>query len=398
MNYKFEIANDNGNSEHKIIINGTLLRQPNVYAVLHSDPGESDEQLDSIVSNLHDHIDIRIESKAITGTYRYLIGNAALQSVSQADLYNMDVKNLKKHLEDLPIINTLGTIVAEAVKNHYKEQNELKDGETINVDVNMTTALPASIHDSESEKTFHNRFVDHLHQVKVYIKNLVFNVHVKFNFVKVMKEGVPALFALIEDGQEHYRNDEIFDQFNKDYKKEVDGSYFLDKRLLHTDIGDGSTELVYTTGYSADPYKSTGEKFGLGQAIEKASVNLSKELDIDITRQKISEYLKDSSHRFHKLALKHMAQPKKEVADKLFSSIVNRLKALAYEVDVIPVYGGASILLKDVLYKRLKDYCEDYGIEVLWVPSQFAVDMNVKGMSIYNTIRLNELAKEQVKA
>ena len=41
-----------------------------------------------------------------------------------------------------------------------------------------------------------------------------------------MKEGVPALFALIEDGQEHYRNDEIFDQFNVDYEKEVDGSYF----------------------------------------------------------------------------------------------------------------------------------------------------------------------------
>mgnify|MGYP001096291990 CR=1 FL=1 len=398
MTYNFVLANDNGNSEHKIMINGNLYRQPNVYAVLHSDPGESDELLEAIVSNLHNHIDIRIESKAITGNYRYLIGNAALQSVSQADLYNMDVKNIKKQHEDLPVINTLGIIVAEAVKNHYKKNSGLENGETIQVDVDMTTALPASIHDSENEKVFHDRFVNNLHEVKVYIKNLVINVQVAFKFVKVMKEGVPALFALIEDGKEHYRKDEIFDQFNKDYNKDVDGSYFLDKRLLHMDIGDGSTELVYTKGYSADPYKSTGEKFGLGQAIEKASVNLSKELDIDITRQKISEYLKDSNHRFHKLALKHMVQPKKEVADKLFTSIVNRLKALAYEVDVIPVYGGASILLNDVMYNRLKEYCKDYGIEVLWVPSQFAVDMNVNGMNIFNSIKLKELTKEQVKA
>lgn len=393
--YKFAVANDNGNSEHKIAIGRNLYQYPNVYSIIYSNPGQSDESLDVLVPNLHKNMDVRIESKAIAdGTSnRYLVGLAALSSQNQKDLYNMDVSNVKKHEETLPVINTLAIIATEAVKKHFYANHDLVDGDTIKVQINMTTALPASIHNAETEKEFAEKFTKHLHEVKVYIKDITINVQIRFEFVKVVKEGIPALFYLIEDGNGNYREDKMFDQFKKEYKHHyIDGSYFVEKRILHCDIGDGSTELVFTQGYTAYPIRSAGEKFGLGQAIEKASIGLSSHLSIDISRQQISEYLKDKKHKFHKKAMDQLYLPKQEVSDKVFHSIKKRLETLSFEVDVVMVYGGASILLEDILYRPLVDYCKEYQIEVLWIPEQFAVDMNVQGMRIFNYLKLDELA------
>lgn len=389
--YKFNISNDNGNSEHKIIINDEMIRQPNVYAVIYSDTGETDDTLDVAVSNLYKNIDVRIESKAINGgTNRYLIGNSALNSVTGTEIYNMNVQNARKDKENLPVVNTLGIIAANAVKKRFKSEGTLHNGETIEVEVTMTTALPASIHTSKTEAFFAERFTENLHEVKLYLKDLVINVQVKFLHVRVLKEGVPALFNIIEDGKGNYRNDDMFNRMKEEYGyPDLNGVYFSEKRLLHLDIGDGTSELVFTEGYSADPRKSKGLKFGLGQAIEKASVNMSEELDIVISRQLLSNYLKQPKHRFRSLALKHMNEPKIEVADKLFAETESRLKTLNYEVDILVVYGGASILLEDVLYDRFKAYCDKFGIKLLWVPHNYAVEMTVKGMAIYNAIKQN---------
>lgn len=92
----------------------------------------------------------------------------------------------------------------------------------------------------------------------------------------VLKEGVPALFAIIEDGNSNYRDDSLFDEFKTDYEYEqIDSFYLTNKKILHVDIGDGTTELTVTEGYKADQMRSKGEKFGLGQAIEKGTVELS---------------------------------------------------------------------------------------------------------------------------
>jgi plasmid segregation protein ParM len=393
--YKFRIANDNGNSAHKIMIDDTVYNYPNVYSIIYEPQGQSDEPLKTLVDNLHNNLDVIIDSTALPGDPKhYLVGRAALATQSATDIYNMEIQYVNKHEENLPVVNTLAIIATEAVKRHFYENKKenLVNGETIDVEIEMTTALPASIHDSKTDEQFRSKFMNHLHQVRVNIKNLVINVKINFKFVKVLKEGIPALFAIIEDGNENYRSDEMFDKFKKEYKYEgLDGSDFLDKSLLHVDIGDGSTELVFTQGYTADPLKSYGEKYGLGRAIEKACQGLSQQLSIDFTRQQFSEYLKDKKHKFHKKALNELYLPKQEVADKVFASIKNRLQTLKYEVDCVVVYGGASILLEDVLYKQLVEFCRTYDIDVLWIPEKFADSMNMLGMKIYNDIQMNEL-------
>lgn len=52
--------------------------------------------------------------------------------------------------------------------------------------------------------------------------------------------------------------------------KDITGEYFQEKRLLHIDIGDGTTEYVVTKGYDYDNDHSSGERHGIGHAIERA--------------------------------------------------------------------------------------------------------------------------------
>lgn len=391
---KLLVANDNGNSEHKIIIDGELYKQPNVYSILYTAGDESEESLDDSIKNLHNNIVSRIESKSIPGEpRRYLIGAKVLSTQSTADQKNMDVYTSVKHKEELPIINTLSLLAAVAVQKQYASDGNIENGQTIKVNVDMITALPASYHKAESEKMFKGKFDAHLHEVKIFINEIAVNVQIEFDNVKVLKEGVPALFGIIEDGKGNYRNDSIFADFMKDYEhQDLDGSYFLNKKMLHVDIGDGTTELTVTEGYKADSMRSHGEKYGLGQALEKGAIELSEKLnDFEVKRQQISEYLKDKKHKFHKVALDSIESPKQDVARQLLQSIEKRLKNyLRYEVDIIVVYGGASILLKDKLYEELKNQYKDYGIEVLWIPEEFATTMNAVGMNMYLDILLEQ--------
>lgn len=110
----------------------------------------------------------RIESKSIIGEPRkYLVGHNVLSSQTGAELKNMDVTNVLKHKEELPIINTLSILATVAAQKQFEEKGTQENGETIKLDVDMTTALPASNLDSESEKEFKEKFDAHLHEVKV---------------------------------------------------------------------------------------------------------------------------------------------------------------------------------------------------------------------------------------
>ncbi|ADC52189.1 hypothetical protein BpOF4_20969 (plasmid) [Alkalihalophilus pseudofirmus OF4] len=402
-NYHYTFANDNGNSKHKAMINDSLYVYPNVYSVLHSPLGEVDKSLEEAVRDLHNRMDVRIESKALSSNHRYLIGKAALDSKS--DLYNMDVGSIQKHNEDIPIINSLGLLAVKAVQDHYEKKGTLQDAESLEVTVDMTTALPVSLHNAVNQKTFQDRWLNGPHQVKVYVKELALNVVIRFRVVKVLQEGVPALFTIFEDEDGNYRNDDMFDEFKEQYKEELDeevtGEYFLDKRILHFDIGDGSTEAVYTEGYSVNVEKSDGRKFGLGATLEAAAEKLNLEpkyANTNITRQKLSDFLyvgPGKPNKKRKDAVKALAEPLNELVDgKLMPFMKKRLETLVFEVDVVVVYGGASILAKDNMYKKVLDYCSIYDIQVLWVPAHYCVEMNVRGMNMYNKIKMDELIAE----
>ena len=70
MNLK--IANDNGNSEHDLIIDGKLVQQPNVFAKIMRVPNLDDVNKEYVLKNLHDNLLVSIEGGL------YYIGQRAL--------------------------------------------------------------------------------------------------------------------------------------------------------------------------------------------------------------------------------------------------------------------------------------------------------------------------------
>jgi plasmid segregation protein ParM len=391
----FIVANDNGNSEQKISINGEFYRQPNVYQTYYNQPVE-EQPLNAVMQNLLETIIVTIDSKAVANIpSTYVIGKRALE-VSNS-VRNMDIKRSKKHKEVIPLINTLGFLAAYATKKRYEEQKGLENGEVIEVDVAMTTALPASVHNEFTKNEFASNFMNHYHEVKVHFNNTHTIVKVKFNDVKVVAEGVPALFNIIEDGKGNYRDDDLFEEFKETYDKDsLDGSYFADKRLLHVDIGDGTTELTFTQGYKHDSGKSTGLDFGLGVALESALIPFQNEMekyDLKVKRQDLSTYLQDENSNFHDLAVSCIKQNLEQLVQDLERAIKDRTSELKLEFDVIAVYGGASIILKEELYPRLVEHFKPINKEVLWIPAKYAVDMNVLGMQIFNDLTHSKSVK-----
>lgn len=395
--YNLLVANDNGNSEQKIRINGVLYRHPNIF-VVNTVGREIGDDIEKAVQELHKNIDVEINSPALGAvTRRYLIGDAALSETIDK-IQSIDVSIAEKYNEEIPVVNTLGILAVHAVKEHYKKNKCLKDGETIDLKVDMTTALPASVHRAETESLFANRFLDGLHKVTVFVKSISVNINVSFRVVKVLKEGVPALFTIIEDGKGNYRKDDMFAEFNRDYKKEVDGEYFLNKTILHTDIGDGTSELIVSHGYKVDEARSTGLRYGLGQYINDALVTAERLFGYTLNRQTLTERLKSPKKEIHrKKALNALSEPLEALAIRLFKDIDTRVKKLRGEIDVICVYGGASIVLKEYLYEKLKKTFEEEEIQILWIPAKYAVDMNVDGMTIYNDIKMETLIKQVEK-
>lgn len=401
--YQLAVQNDNGNSEHKIFVDGTMYRHPNVYAVITNGLSEADGEIGAAVENLHKKIDVRIESPAVgPGSKRYLIGDVVIDTKGDYTVENMNVRDVQKHTEILPVINTLGILAVASVKKHYKEKGSITDKETITVEVDMITALPAGTHNAKSDAEFTSKFAEHVHEVKVYVKHLTVNVQIKFVQVKTLKEGVPAMFSIISTLDGNYRNDDLFAKFEAEYgevlKEEgvesVDGSYFADKKILHFDIGDGSSETVYTQGYAADSGKSDGLGIGLGKAIEEAVKAWSVNESETITRQEISKYLKGIGKKFLiQKAHHYLDEAKANLVDELLAGLEAKLKQLRYDVDVIAVYGGASILLEKNLYVPIKEMCEKYEMKMLYIPAPYAVTMNAEGMVIYHN-----LVKQQAEA
>ncbi|WP_054637771.1 hypothetical protein [Thalassobacillus sp. C254] len=163
------------------------------------------------------------------------------------------------------------------------------------------------------------------------------------------------------------------------------------------DIGEGTTELTYTQGYAAHAAKSSGVPLGIGQAIQTATDLFNEGEDLNFSRQLFSNHLKNPLSDYHEEAILYLNQSKQVVAQDLLDEVENKVREINADLEVLVVYGGASILLKDSLYEKLVNLGKKRKFEVLWVPEKYAVEMNVQGMHIFNTIKLEQLVKEAQK-
>lgn len=377
------LANDVGNNKMKVMEmqdeEMRVWKIESAYRRLNKLPDVQELDLEKNVLNLMDNLVVNITSQSIERSGLYSIGKKAT-AVSKNGLYNMDIESAMKHKEDFVLIGTLGFISARAIQKEFKTYGVLQD--IINVNVFMSTAIPASQHNAITSKELKERFTNNKHTVIVYFGDQQVTVNVKFKKVFVTKEGVPALYSIYQSEKD------MFKEFNDTYNLNWTGENFAEKQIFHTDIGSGTTEYVYTVGSNPVPDRCSGERKGVGHAIESAiPVMELRRNGININRQQYSEYLENPElhPKNSNLAKSILEDVSFEQSDSILASIIKKNKIeMANETEIFAVYGGGSIPFKEEMYNKLFEYAKKEDAKLLWIPEKYAVDMNVKGLDILN--------------
>lgn len=370
------VGNDIGNSETKTIVNDTIIKQPSVIKKLLKKPDFTEVNEQKNISNLLDELVVHVSSDAIRRDGLYFVGKRA--NVTADKVENINIKLGNKHKHDIPVVMTLSMLSARAIQLHYNENKEIPS--TLDLDIEMVTAIPASEYSKEKAEQLENRFTHNPHLVTVYVGDKTVVVKLSFNFVKVTQEGVPALYAFLES------DEDILENYRKLYPNDNSMPKDLrDKKILHLDIGDGTSEYIYTVGLNPVIDACSGERRGVGHATEEAMKLLKEHVGgfLNINRQQFISILRDEDNKLHEEAKQFMREARFLQSDLILEDVEEKYtNNAAGNVDIIAVYGGGSIQFKPELLDPLLEFAETVKCKVLWVPEKYAVDMNARGMGI----------------
>ena len=397
---KLKVGNDNGNSEQDIIINGVQLQQADVYGRVIGRLNLEELDQDDFIENLENNLVIGIAGSKYVNTGEYYVGNYTLKSGATVRNTEVGAGNNKTDSE-VVYLNTIGQIAAYAVKKAHKGDKTISD---IEANVDMTTALPITQYDKREAERFANKFMDGEHRLTVKTPQKDYYVNLKFNFVKVIPEGVTTTFALIGGVDEIYKTynqkvRENLTKVSKDslYMEELNTAYFTkeQRRILHISIGESTTEYPITNGIAFDPNFVQGSNNGNGHAIKKALPLFNSEFRCSYSRQMYSDVVKSSGHKFHQDTLNYLIGPLEDEAQEIYRRAVDELERSNNEVDVIMVYGGGSILMREFLEPKLEAVARQIRSKLLYVDKEYAVTLESKGLYNFTGSALFKALKEK---
>lgn len=382
------VGNDNGNSEHDLVIEGNIIRQPNVYGRVRKLPNMDEISETYVTKNIHDNLITSIASPTINNgaASTYYVGSYAERS--GINLRNIEVgADNSKINSDVPVINTLSQIAAYCVKQSLLEDAEVTE---IATKVHMTTCLPVTQYSKSNATTFAEKFYNGPHNVTVHVANKLVKVVVNFEFVKVLPESVPVVFYLQQliagdkltdaDGEKKLMK-LMFEEFNKAYDLSIDGSYFKNKKILHVAIGEGTTEYPLTEDIRFNPNFIHGSNNGVGHAINSVLPEFISEKNLlKFTRQDFSRCMRDTTHKYHEDAKDMVEIPLEDQADIILGVTKREIGKANNDVDIVAVHGGGSILMKEHLKQPLENFCTPADIKVFYVPESKAVTLESLGM------------------
>lgn len=404
FNLNIKVGNDTGNSELDMIINGEEIRQANVYGRVIGGINLEELDQDKFIENLENNLVIGVCDLEGIESGDYYIGNYTLKS--KARVRNIEVGAGNKKVDsDVCFINTLGLISAHAVKQAYKENKDIKD---INVKIDMAGALPITQYNKSEGNRFADKFMSKEHRITVKTPKQNYYVTLKFEFVRIIPEGVTTTFALISDDSERlfkFYNKQVAFNLKKNrnddlYKEELHTRYFQEKerRILHVAIGEGTTEFPITEGIMFDPNFVEGANNGVGHAIKTALPLFNKEFMANYSRQMFSDVVKDKEHKYHQDAIEYLSVPLEDEAEVIYRKATEELQKANNEIDMILVYGGGSILMRKHLEKKLEKVARKIRAKLLYIEEKDAVMLEANGLYNFVNSALFEKLKETTLA
>ena len=354
------IGNDAGNSLMKVDINGKVFVQPSTVTEITTLPNTESLNPEWVLKNGMDNLLVTIESKSVKNglATTFYVGNYATDSGKYIRSIRVGGENAKVD-SDIPVIATLAMIAMFGCQEEFKSSI---DKDLIDVTVNMAVALPVKQKTKDNSDKYAAEFMGD-HKVTVYFGPKKVLVNIKINYVYVLAEGVTTSHYLINH-----------DLFN--------GCDIKSKRILHVPIGEGTTEYVLTTdGVHFDPRFTDGDTNGVGKAITSILTDFRNEFGYSkLSRQEFIKILQDESDHYHTEAKSMLEGPLREQAFEISENIINNVTKANFKVDIVLVYGGGSILMKEYLVDEIKGFLDKHKIELLFVPEDIAVTIEALGL------------------
>jgi plasmid segregation protein ParM len=367
---------DIGNAKTEVVFmeDGELqfVRQPSVISILSSKPEASDLEEDYLIKNLSNNLSVQIFSEGLKHDGMYFVGEKALSSGKKTSNMNI-ASGLGKSQNDIPLITSLSIVASIGLQREYKATNNLP--KTLNLDLKMATAIPSSEYNKKSSKDLEERFLGE-HQVSLYIgeKNVIVNITV--TDCKVTEEGKTSMLAFYNS------DDSILQHFNETYNLQYTTKDFSDALSLHADVGDGTTEFVFTEGYNPVPNSSSGKRIGVGHATNDAIELYKEEMQGtigDINRQEFMKTLLSKGEK-GKTAKEMMFRATRGQAINIINEIEEAFsRNTSSNADYFFVHGGGSIIFKTQMYDDLIAFTEKVLGKVVWIPEEHATKMNSRG-------------------
>lgn len=359
------IGNDAGNSLMKMVVNGELFIQPDTVVEISALPNNESLSPEWVLEHGMDNIVATIESKAVKNGLptTYYVGNYATNSGKILRSIHVGGENSKVDT-DIPVISTLALVAMYSCQKEFgKVKNSIDiNKDSIDVNVNMATALPVKQKTKENSALYAAKFMGE-HKVTLFLGAKKVLVNVNINYAYVLAEGVTT---------SHYLQNHVLEG----------GVDLKNKRILHVPIGEGTTEYVLTTdGVHFDPRFTDGDTNGVGKAITSILADFRNEYGFSkLSRQEFIGIMQDKNDHYHAEAKSMISVPLKEQAYEISENIINNVNKANFKVDVVLVYGGGSILMREALTEEIESFLSRHKIELVFVPEELAVSIEARGL------------------
>lgn len=430
------IGNDVGNHDTKMNIDGEKREQPTAILMTNRTPFSADVDPKSVLNNIWNNIFVTIDSPAVTpGMYH--IGRSALDEGTPPD--NLVLGDLKGR-SHIPFVVTLGMIAAHAAQK-FPEKDEINVRNDMGIALPVTQFDEEDARRYENSFMKDKEGQQAKHKVTLHLGARRVNVNIVFSFVRCVQEGMVACWTLaytaegkwrrneddllkplralvpVEDGAilDGKAQDELQEKLEELFNIEIErqgkqwvdakepthvyakfsehadgiqvkeiipsGKYFAGRRILHIDIGDGTTELPVTKGVQPLHKFNYGINHGAGHALDEALPVFNKSIHVlDSPRQYLGTVIKDKKHKYHARAMNALVEPVTSESKQIRNGVIHQLRKTRGEIDCAVVYGGGSILLEREINPMLKEELEPREIFLFYVDKKYAIDLNSNGL------------------
>lgn len=388
-------ANDLGYSSVKADIDDKELKFPSVMAQLRPQdvpaPAEinSDNEMEVYMNNFLDNMDVTVASNTVKTASRFLIGQAAVNS--GLSLRQLDINDYTGKSEtDLSVILTLSMIAGRRVQEAYKNGEDIT--KELQTDAYMATALPVSEGKRDNARdAYAQRYLSNKHVVTFHNFADPITVNITFKKVYVALEGETAQMIIASDMEglsEGIKKD--FDENYPELAEDVTVDDIIGaKNAVGIDIGGGTTDVVAIINGKANAAASTSVPTGYGTVLQEA-VRILQDRQMNFEdRSQLQSFIEKEVSPLRRGQQKAAKDVVDEQVGPLTDSIVDAVSQtlrMARETEVIFVYGGGSIPMKDNselrlrLSQKVKSFTGGYDVPVVWIPAEYAQKLNLYGL------------------